>query len=107
MKLDPELLQRYAVEAPDAREQRGLEGLTAGDFAVYSARLELIAQEAKAVMSTTAISEPIQSGDCAFGIYTAQGDLAVAAPGTYVHSVTGQIPIKYILKYYLDDPTVG
>lgn len=107
MKLDPELLQRYAVETPDARERRGLETLGAADFAVYSARLELIAQEAKAVMTTTAISEPIQSGDCAFGIYTAQGDLAVAAPGTYVHSITGQIPIKYILKYYVDDPTVG
>ena len=107
MKLDPELLERYTVEALDERERRGLEGLGTGDFAVYSARLELIAQEAKAVMTTTAISEPIQSGDCAFGIYTAQGDLAIAAPGTYVHSITGQIPIKYILKYYLDDPTVG
>lgn len=107
MKLDPELLQRYAVEAPDARERRGLEGLGAADFAVFSTRLELIAQEAKAVMVTTAISEPIQSGDCAFGIYTAQGDLAIAAPGTYVHSITGQIPIKYIRKYYLDDPSVG
>lgn len=107
MKLDPELLHRYAVEPLDAREQRGLQALDTADFAVYSARLELIAQEAKAVMTTTAISEPIQSGDCAFGIYTAQGDLAIAAPGTYVHSITGQIPIKYILKYYLDDPTVG
>lgn len=107
MKFDPELLQHYAVEAPSERERRGLETLGAADFSVYSMRLELIAQEAKAVMTTTAISEAIQSGDCAFGIYTAQGDLAVAAPGTYVHSVTGQIPIKYILRYYVDDPTVG
>lgn len=107
MKLYPEIMRRFAAEPADERELRGLENLDAGDFAVYSARLELIAQEAKTIMTTTAISEPIQSGDCSFGIYTAQGDLAIAAPGTYVHSITGQISIKFIRKYYLDDPSVG
>jgi len=40
-------------------------------------------------------------------IYTAGGDMAVAVAGTYLHATTGQIPIKYILKHFKDDPTVG
>ncbi|HLS83028.1 MAG TPA: hydantoinase B/oxoprolinase family protein [Steroidobacter sp.] len=107
MKVDRDILQRYRIEPRTAREEQGVAALGAADFSVYSMKLELIAEEAKAVMVKTAISEAIQSGDCAFGIYTAAGDLAIGAPGTYVHSITGQIPIKYIMKHYVDDPTVG
>lgn len=107
MKVDRELLQRYRVEPRNEREERGVAMLSAADFSVYSMKLELVGEEAKQVMVMTAISEAIQSGDCAFGIYTAAGDLAIGAPGTYVHSITGQIPIKYILKNYVDDPSVG
>lgn len=107
MKVDREILKRFRVEPMNEHEKRGLAMLTPADFSVYSMKLELIAEEAKQVMVMTAISEAIQSGDCAFSLYTSAGDLAIGAPGTYVHSVTGQIPIKYIMQQYVDDPTVG
>ena len=38
----------------------------------------------------------LHSGDTLVAVYTAQGDLVSAVLGTYLHSVTGQVPIKFI-----------
>ncbi len=107
MKFDREMLNRYRMEPRSEREERGLSLVGPADFSVYSMKLELIVEEAKAVMVRTAISDAIQSDDCALSLYSAAGDLVIAAAGTYAHSVTGQLPIKYILKNYVNDPTVG
>ena len=40
-------------------------------------------------------------------MYTAAGRPGQRYVGTYLHCVTGQIPIKFILKYWRDNPTVG
>jgi N-methylhydantoinase B/oxoprolinase/acetone carboxylase alpha subunit len=55
----------------------------------------------------TGLSPAIQGMDCGVGVYTAAGDLVAASVGTYLHICSGQVPIKYILKYYKDDPSVG
>ena len=49
----------------------------------------------------------LHSGDTLVAIYTARGDLVSAVLGTYLHSVTGQVPIKFILDRFRDDPSVG
>ena len=49
----------------------------------------------------------LHSGDIIVGLYTAKGDLVAAYCGVYLHAVTTQIAIKYILKHYKDDPTIG
>ena len=56
-------------------------------------------QEGKEIMTKMGISRMLHSGDTLVAIYTAAGDLVSAVLGTYLHSVTGQIPIKFILKY--------
>jgi acetophenone carboxylase len=49
----------------------------------------------------------LHSGDTLVAVYTAAGDLVAPVCGTYLHSVTGQIPIKFILAEYRDDPSIG
>lgn len=107
MRLDRELVQRYRLEPRTAREEKALALLDATDFSIYSTKLELMCEEGKELMTKTGISGMMQAGDCIVGVYTASGDLGLACVGTCLHAATGQIPMKYIVKNYLDDPTVG
>ena len=106
MRVDREIVQRYKLEARTPLEERTVGTIDATDFSVYSTKIELICEEAKEVMVKTGISEAMQAGDCIVGIYTPSGDLALACVGTCLHAATGQIPNKYILQNYWDDPTV-
>src|SRR3990172_8795972 len=106
MPIDQEIIDRFNPENPTATELAWKDTISPEDFAIYSTKLELICVEAKQSLVNIAISPAIQSQDCAAGIYTAGGDLAIGCVGTYLHVVTGQIPIKFILKHYKDNPTV-
>src|SRR5687768_2750605 len=106
MRLDTELVQRYRLERRSDWEEKTVDAIDATDFAVYSTKLELICEEGQQIMVKTGISEAMQAGDCIVGVYTAAGDLSLACVGTCLHAATGQIPNKFILKYYWDDPTV-
>ena len=54
------------------------------------------------------ISAMLHSGDSVAAIYTRRrATWSQRSCGTYLHCVTGQIPIKFILKYWKDNPTVG
>ena len=88
-------------------ELEAVEALSPGDYEIYSEMLTIIAQEAKEIMTKMGISSMLHSGDSVAAIYTARGDLVTAVLGTYLHCVTGQIPVKFILKYWKDNPTVG
>jgi acetophenone carboxylase len=46
------------------------------------------------------------SGDSMVAIFTANGDLINAACGTYLHAIIQPIIIKFILKYYKDNPGI-
>ena len=47
-------------------------------------------------------------GDLVTGVYTAQGDLAMIAPhGIIAFAACCFYPIRFIIKYWMDDPTVG
>ncbi len=94
-------------ESPSQEELEAVEALQVGDYEILSAKLVLIAQEGKEVMTRMGISSMLHSGDTLVGVYTAAGDLVAPVLGTYLHSVTGQIPIKFILAEYRDDPSVG
>lgn len=107
MPLDFEVMDRYRLEEPTAVESEWSAKLTPAEYAIYRVKLELICEEAKQVLVQMGVSDAIQAGDCIVGIYTARGDLAVSAVGTYLHAATGQIPIKYAIKHYGSDPTVG
>jgi len=104
--VDKKLLE-IKLEPTTEEEKEAMDKISAIDYAIQSNRLETICEEGKEVLTRLGVSEALQAGDCIVGIYTAQGDMGCAASGTYVHIATGVVPIKYILKYFKDDPTVG
>jgi acetophenone carboxylase len=77
------------------------------DFEIFVHKMNMIALEGKETTMKLGASTGMRWGDVAFGIYTAQGDLAVVATGIWFHAVLGQIPVKYIVKHWLNEPTVG
>src|ERR1700686_2281984 len=46
------------------------------------------------------------SGDSMVAIFTAGGDLINASCGTYLHAIIQPIVIKFILKYYAENPGI-
>jgi acetophenone carboxylase len=107
MPIDEEILNRVRPEEPTALEREWVDKIGVDEFSVYLMKLELICEEAKQNMIMTGLSPAIQGMDCGVGVYTASGDLVAASVGTYLHICSGQVPIKYILKHYKDDPSVG
>src|SRR3972149_9370910 len=105
MKLDTAAMWKPAP--PTERELACVDLVEAADFEIYARKLDLICAEARQIFVRMGAAQMLQSGDVALGIYTAQGDLAACDVSIYLHLVTGQIPIKYILQAYLNEPTVG
>ena len=66
-----------------------------------------ICEEGKETLVRLGATEALQAGDCIVGIYTSEGNMACASCGTYVHAATGVLPLKYTVKYFTSDPTVG
>jgi acetophenone carboxylase len=89
------------------REARCLSSVSHEDYSVYTQRLASACEEGKEILVRLGISEPLQSGDVCHAYYTARGDLSLAELGTFLHAITGAVPIKFVLKHYRDDPTVG
>ncbi len=108
MPLDLELMKRgFRPEIPTEYEVECMKKVDPVDFSIYTRRLELACYESREVLKKLGISSLIQAGDTAHSIYTANGDLSLAEVGTYMHVVTGSIPIKFVLKHYMDEPTVS
>jgi len=71
-------------------------------------KLEVIAQEAFEQLEQTGAAPGAKWGDLIAGIFTASGDLAMASTGgVLVFSVVCQPVVRYIMKYWRDEPTVG
>lgn len=108
MSILAELLARgMKPEPPTQEELQAVESLRLGDYEILSEKLVLIAQEGKEIMTRMGISSMLHSGDTLVGVYTAAGDLVAPVCGTYLHSVTGQIPIKFVIAEYGSDASIG
>jgi N-methylhydantoinase B/oxoprolinase/acetone carboxylase alpha subunit len=109
MTLDISFIEqrRYRPEPMSEREARAIDTVAFEDYSVYTQRLASACDEGKEMLIRLGVSEPLQSGDVCHAYYTAQGDLALAELGTFLHAITGAVPIKFVLKHYRDDPTVG
>ncbi len=94
-------------EPVTAFEEECLKLLKSGDVEIYSEKLSSIVDEAAQVFVKTGVSSMLHSGDLVVGIYSAEGDMIVASCGTYLHAITAQLPIKYILRAFGNEPTVG
>jgi len=105
---DLELIKRgFRPDQPTSKESECMKLVDPIDFSIFTRRLELACYESREVLKKLGISTLIQAGDTAHSIYTSNGDLSIAEVGTYMHVVTGSIPIKYVLKHYMHEPTVG
>jgi acetophenone carboxylase len=78
-----------------------------GDYEIYSEKLNMILDEAREIFVRIGVSGMLHSGDLIVGIYTPGGDMAVASCGTYLHAVSGQLPVKYVIRELLPRPEVG
>lgn len=107
MPIDYEINERIKPEPMTVYEEECIASLKPGEYEIYSEKLNNIVLEGKEILTRIGISGFFHSGDLIVGIYTAAGDLVAAYCGVYLHSVTTQIAIKYMLKHFKDDPTVG
>ena len=103
---DPELICRGLEPVTDI-ERRGMALLNDVDADILTHKLSSIVEEARDVYMALSISEGIITGDMNCGIFTAQGDPVVVGTGIYFHTLLNNAQLKYILKYYRDDPSVG
>lgn len=104
---DLEVVQRLKPESMTPEEQAAQASIDDVDFEIFQHKMSMIAQEGKETTMKLGASSGMRWGDVAFGIYTARGDLAVVATGIWFHAVLGQIPVKYIIKHWIDEPSVG
>ncbi|MFH1150747.1 MAG: hydantoinase B/oxoprolinase family protein [Actinomycetota bacterium] len=104
---DVDLASMIAPEPPTEEEVRSMEALSPADFEILCHRMQMIALEANEVLMRMSGSVAGLAGDIGSCVYTAEGDPAAAAVGIWGHAFAGQLPIKYILRNYADDPSVG
>ena len=103
---DPELIC-HGLEPVTELERRGMDRLSDVDVELLTHKLTSIGEEARDVYMSLSISEAIMTGDMNCGIFTASGDPAVVATGIYFHTMLNNAQLKYVKKYYENDPTVG
>jgi acetone carboxylase alpha subunit len=104
---DMEVVQRLKPEPMTQEEAAAQNTINPVDYEIFTHKVNMIAQEGKETTMKLGASSGMRWGDVAFGVYTAQGDLAVVATGIWFHAVLGQIPVKYIVKHWIKEPSVG
>jgi N-methylhydantoinase B/oxoprolinase/acetone carboxylase alpha subunit len=106
---DPELLADHHIQARSAREQRVFE--TAADdhlFDEIRCGLQSALDETFEVTANSIVSPAAKFGDMTVTLFTAAGDLSLASiRGVIGFCAASGFPIRYVLKYFADHPTVG
>jgi len=104
---DTEIVQHMRPEPMTDREAAAQDNLDETEFEIFKHKMHMIALEGKETTMKLGASTAMRWGDVAFGIFTTQGDLSVCATGIYHHAVLGQIPLKYLVKHWANEPSVG
>lgn len=106
---DPEIMENHRFSERTELEERSLQEHTDPLTAtVIRNKLQISATESKEMLSHIASAPGAKWGDLIAGVFTASGDLAVCGSnGVLIFSVLAAHPIKYIMKYWKDEPTVG
>ncbi|EFK11360.1 hydantoinase B/oxoprolinase [delta proteobacterium NaphS2] len=104
---DTEVVKRLSPEPMTSDEAAAQADINDVDYDIFTHKINMIAQEGKETTMKLGASSGMRWGDVAFGVYTGLGDLAVVATGIWFHAVLGQIPVKYIVKHWVDEPSVG
>ncbi|MGH9152556.1 MAG: hydantoinase B/oxoprolinase family protein, partial [Acidimicrobiales bacterium] len=104
---DPETLSRPVLERATDLETAGAKMVDAVTLDIFEHKLESIVDEGRLVFINLSMAELLQAGDLGVSIFTASGDVAAMSAGVLLHNLLHYGPIKYVLKHYRDDPTVG
>lgn len=102
-----QLLQWMKPGSPTEGEIAGMELLQPGDLEVYGSKIDEIIAEAKEIFMRIGVSAMLRTGDLVVAICTASGDMVAASTGTYAQAVISQLPVKFTVENWLDNPTVG
>jgi len=104
---DLDVVTRLQPEEWTEREREAAQNLAKLDLSIFSHKLETTAVECQELLLRLGASTGARWGDSGFAFYTAQGDISVCSTGIYFHAFLQQIPIKYTVKHWMNDPTVG
>jgi len=89
-----------------AHEKECASRIPQGDYEIGVQITNDILDEAMEVFVRSSRSYFGVSGDSMVAIFTANGDLINAACGTYLHAIIQPIIIKFVRKYYTDNPGI-
>lgn len=105
--VDPEVLVREVLEEATELELAGADRLDRVDLSIFLHKLDSIIDDGRDVCKYLSMAEALQAGDLGVGVFTAKGDLAGMSTGVVLHALLHYGPVKYVLKHYVNDPTVG
>jgi N-methylhydantoinase B/oxoprolinase/acetone carboxylase alpha subunit len=106
---DPEIMRDHSVTPTSAREAAALESFDNPDEVnLIRHKLQTACNESFDMVEQMGAAPGAKWGDLISGVWTMHGDLAMASMGgVLIFSVLTQHPVKFILKYWRDEPTVG
>jgi len=104
---DHEVVSRLRPEPMTETEIAAQAAVEETEFEIFRHKMDMIVRESWQTTQKLGASMGMRWGDVAFGIYTTSGDLSVCATGIYFHAVLSQVPVKYIVKHMIDDPSLG
>ncbi|MSR14207.1 MAG: acetone carboxylase subunit alpha [Gammaproteobacteria bacterium] len=106
---DPAIMEDHRVVPTTPREQIALDNFSNPDeINLVRHKLQTACNESFDMVEQMGAAPGAKWGDLISGVWTANGDLALASMGgVLIFSVLTQHPVKFILKYWKDDPTVG
>jgi acetone carboxylase, alpha subunit len=106
---DPDIMRNHRVLPRSAAENAALtSGLDPHEVHHVRGLINAALSEAFTMVNQMGAAPGAKWGDLVTGIYTAQGDLAMIAPhGIIAFAACCFYPIRFIIKNWVNDPTVG
>jgi len=106
---DPEIMRNHSISPRSPAEDESLgKGLDPHEVHHVRGLINSALSEAYTMVNQMGAAPGAKWGDLVTGIYTAQGDLAMIAPhGIIAFAACCFYPIRFIIKYWMKDPTVG
>jgi len=106
---DPDIVRNHGLMPRSAEEERVLAGdVDVNRVNLVRGRLDSALEEGYNMVEKMGVAPGAKWGDLVTAVFTASGDMAQIAPsGIGVFASVCQYPIKFINKYWTDEPTVG
>ena len=91
---------------PTDDERKCAEKVGVGNYEIGFQRTNDILDEGMEIFQRSCRGSFGVAGDSIIGLFTANGDLANGASGTYLHSIIPTMVIKYVSENFSDDPGI-